>query len=438
MRLPTQRVQNSRFEPYNGRNTGYFQVTSPTSANTKQAEKEYLARTGSSAWDRSKPFSPPGSDTLDESARMLHDFAVAMLTLQPAADDLILDLGAGACWCSDLIGRLNRPAVAIDISLDMLRAGRSRPGASIRAVAGDMEALPFRSGMFQKAVCLSAIHHVPDISKAICEVARVLGDDGVALFSEPGRGHADAPVSAAAVRDYGVLEQDILVGPFLSRCRAAGFEYVTVKPLVHAIPEFGLTLEQWDAWSRLAASRRPRRALAKLAFACVELFGLGKRGPLFEEAMAITMVRTVRQIVEHHPVIVAAKARAAPRDRAPWRASMELQSPQSAVRGGAVTMTVTATNVGGAIWRVRTPSGVGHVTLAVQLLDANGRIVARDYHRVTLPQDVAPGHKATVSFECPVPADPGSYGLKLDFVAEGVTWFETAGSVPVSTPLFVT
>ena len=83
--------------------------------------------------------------------------------------------------------------MAVDISSDMLRAARSRPGTTIRAVAGDLESLPFRAGVFQKAICLNAIHHVPDIAKAVREVARVLDDDGVALFSEPGQGHADAP-----------------------------------------------------------------------------------------------------------------------------------------------------------------------------------------------------------------------------------------------------
>ena len=171
-------------------------------ADTKQAEKDYLARTGSTAWERVKPFSHPGADTLADSASLLHDFAVAMLALAPAPDDLILDLGAGGCWCSDLLRRLNRRSVAIDISLDMLRTGRARPGAgALWAVAGDLEHLPFRSGAFAKAVCLSAIHHVPDIAGALRELARVLRDDGVAVFSEPGKGHAHAPVSAAAVRD---------------------------------------------------------------------------------------------------------------------------------------------------------------------------------------------------------------------------------------------
>ena len=219
----------------------------------------------------------------------------------------------------------------------------------------------------------------------------MLDDDGVALFSEPGQGHADAAVSAAAVRDFGVLEQEILIGPFIRHCREAGFEHVTVKPLLQSVPGFDLTLDQWESWSRLAASTRPRRALAKLAFAAAELVGLGKRGPLFEETMAVHMVRTVRQVVEHHPVIVAAKTRRATLADQQWRASIRVQPLEPVARGRAVTMTVTATNTGAATWRARSASGIGHVTLGVQLLDAEERLVTRDYHRVALPHDVGSG-----------------------------------------------
>jgi hypothetical protein len=45
-----------------------------------------------------------------------------MMMLRPGPDDLILDLGAGGCWCSDMLGRVNRRAVAVELSLDMLRA----------------------------------------------------------------------------------------------------------------------------------------------------------------------------------------------------------------------------------------------------------------------------------------------------------------------------
>ena len=93
---------------------------------SKQAEKTYLSRTGGSAWEREKPFSPPGDDTFDDSLDLLHDFAVAAKLLQPSADDRIIDLGAGGGWCSDLLQRLNRKSVAVDISLEMLRVSRQR------------------------------------------------------------------------------------------------------------------------------------------------------------------------------------------------------------------------------------------------------------------------------------------------------------------------
>ena len=93
---------------------------------SKQAEKTYLSRTGGSAWEREKPFSPPGDETLDDSLELLHDFAVAAKLLQPSADDRIVDLGAGGGWCSDLLQRLNRKSVAVDISLEMLQVSRER------------------------------------------------------------------------------------------------------------------------------------------------------------------------------------------------------------------------------------------------------------------------------------------------------------------------
>jgi len=353
-----------------------------------------------------------------------------MLTLKPSPDDLILDLGAGACWCSDLLGRLNRSSIAVDISHDMLAAGRAR-GSAIRAVAGDMESLPFTSGVFQQAICLSAIHHVPDIRAAVREIARVLDAGGVALFSEPGRGHADAPVATAAMRDFGVLEQEILVDDFVRACHDAGFADVRVKPLSYVVPGFDFTLGDWNAWTRLASSKRPTRALAKIARACGELFGIGKSGPLFEEAFAISLVRTLRPLVEHHPVIVASKSAATAPSGSRWGADLRVECSDRGRAATAVTITLHARNTGSSTWRTHSRSGIGHVTVGVQLLDATWRLAVRDYHRAPLPRTVGPGETLDVTFACPLPVEPGDYGLKFDLVAEGMTWFETTGSSAV-------
>lgn len=373
----------------------------------------------------------PSSDTLDESAHLLHDFAAAMLMLRPSPDDLILDLGAGAGWCSDLLGRLNRTSVAVDLSFDMLRAGRNRQGAPVRAVAGDMEALPFRSGTFDKAVCFSALHHVPDMARAVGEIARVLAPDGVALFSEPGEGHGDAAVSAAAVRDFGVLEQEVIIETFIGDCRAAGFADVRVKPLAYTIPGFDLTLDQWRSWTRLAGSTRPRRALSKMGLALMEAFGFGKRGALFEDTFAVSLVRTLRQVVRHHPIIVASKRALTVSPDAPvWRAEIALDRSATQARpASTVAIAATITNRGTATWHPSSRAGVGHVAVGIQLLDRDGRLLGRDHYRVALPHSVEAGQAVGVTCACPAPSERGAYQFKVDMVAEGVTWFETEGSV---------
>lgn len=398
-------------------------------ADSKDAEKAYLARTGSSEWERAKPFSPPGSDTLAESARLLHDFSVALLALDPAPSDRILDLGAGGCWCSDMLGRLNRSSVAVDIAVDMLRAGKSRPtGGAIRAVAGDLERLPFQSGSFDKAICLNAIHHVPDIPAALRELARVLADDGSAFFSEPGRGHAQAAVSAAAMHDFGVLEQDILVEEFARWCADAGFHDVRVLPMSYALPEFDLDVEHFAAWSRLARSKRPARALGTIGRGLLELAGGGKKSSLLEETMAMSLARIVQGAVEHHPMLLVSKQARTIRVAPAWSARIVARGiAATATARGTVHVRLVITNLGRA-WQASSDSGIAHVRLGVQLLDADQRLLNRDHHRVTLPRPVGTGETVSLAFDCPLPETAGRYHLKFDLVAEGVTWFEQAGS----------
>ena len=397
---------------------------------SKQAEKTYLSRTGGSAWEREKPFSPPGDDTLEDSLDLLHDFAVAAKLLQPSPGDRIADLGAGGGWVSDMLQRLNRQSVAVDISLEMLRVSRERTTRMpISAVAGDFERLPFVDGSFDKAICLSALHHVPDMAAAVSEVARILTSTGVAVFSEPGAGHAAMPASITATRDYGVLEQEVLIEPFIEMCRAAGFAQVHVCPIAYIIPEFELTLDEWRAWQRLPRTKRPFRAMEKMSRAMLELVGAGKKSILFEEAFAMRLVRLFQQPVEEHPFILASKSAEPRRPRPTYRATIAVASlPPQAGPGQAVTAMVKVTNTGTTTWHARSDSGAGHVRLGIQLLDAGSRVIGRDFARCDLGQDVGPGESLMVRAKFDAPAEPGDYGLKFDLVVEGLTWFEPAGT----------
>jgi ubiquinone/menaquinone biosynthesis C-methylase UbiE len=403
---------------------------SPVGADSKQSEKEYLRRTAGGAWERLKPFSPPGTSTLGDSAALIQDFAAALHHLPPSPEDLILDLGAGACWCSDWLQRLNLRTVAVDISVDMLHLGRSRlTGPRPWVVAGDLERLPFATATFDKAYCLSAIHHIPDIPSALAELSRVLTPSGAVLFSEPGVGHAGKAGSVTAMRDFGVLEQDIVASKFMAACADAGFPHVTLRPMSYLIPQVELTASQWDAWARRAESKRPVRAAHTIWRGVLELLGLGKHDALVEETLSMQLVRLLRGAMADHPVIVAAKRRPAKVPGTARRAEIQiLAAPSRATAGARLTVRLRIRNTGEAAWHTDRAARTPAVRLGVQLLAADERLLDRDFYRQDLSGPVAPGQTLDVDLTCPVPDARGPHYFKFDLVEEGVTWFEPQGS----------
>jgi SAM-dependent methyltransferase len=275
-------------------------------SDSKQAERDYLRRAGTGEWERTKPFVRPGAAFDPESLRLIADFAAALQCLAPEPSDVVLDLGAGSCWVSQWLESLGLRTVSVDISEDMLRIGRERLRGG-RLVAGDLEALPLVAGSIDKAICMNALHHLPNPEIAVAELHRVLRPNGAVVFSEPGLGHAGEPHSLRATTDFGVLERDIAVRDLMQQCAAAGFADVRIKPLAYIIPSFDLDRDTWAAWDARARVKRPLRALQKMGLALLELVGLGKQGTLVEQTLGMDLVRVLKHAMEDHPVVVARK-----------------------------------------------------------------------------------------------------------------------------------
>ena len=274
---------------------------------SKQAEKAYLSRAATDRWERVKPFSSPGHDDVHEGARLIHDFAVALLCLQPHPGDRILDLGAGSCWVSEWLQRFNIQTVSVDIAADMLRIGRQRLGADAWLVGGDLEHLPLAAASVDKAVCLNAYHHVPDGPAALAEVHRVLRPGGRVLFAEPGQGHADADTSRSAVGSWGVQEAEVVAGTLVADLTAAGFADVFVKPVAYTIPWYEVNAARWRRWQQHAAERRPLRAWRRIVRAIAEGLGVAKDGIAFEDALGMELVRILKGAIDTHPIVVATR-----------------------------------------------------------------------------------------------------------------------------------
>ena len=100
---------------------------------------------------------------------------------------------------------------------------------------------------------------------------------------------------------------------------------------------------------------------------------------------------------------------------------------------------LTVRNTGDTLWlhAPRDEPGIpshkrGFVSLGVQALGEDRQVLNRDHQRISLPADLPPGGKVTLTFKLEFGTLPeGTAFLKLDMVNEGVCWFESRGSTPL-------
>jgi ubiquinone/menaquinone biosynthesis C-methylase UbiE len=408
------------------------------SGDTKSAEKAYLRRTAGGGWELTKPFSVPGGESVEESSRLIHDFALALQTLRPTPADRILDLGAGGCWASDWLERLNLDVVSLDLSIDMLRVGqrRLRRGRGAPLVAGDMEQLPFAAESFTKAICLNAFHHLPNRAAALAEIRRVLTADGCVLFCEPGAAHSEMPESVAAMRDFGVLERDVVISDVMQACLDAGFADVRLNPISYVIPEFNLTVEQWRHWEQFWRRKRPIRGAQKLWRNCLEILGIGKRELLLEEMFAVGLIRLFKQPVEEHPILVAYRSPYVQWTPPIYRAAFAGTTPVTIGTDGRVSLGLRVTNECNFTWSSQ-GAGARQVVIGVQLCDDAGAVLDRDHFRYPLTGEVLPGASAAVSLQIPAPPPGRPHIFKVDALIENLTWFEPRGSRTLTLPVHI-
>ena len=110
---------------------------------------------------------------------------MAFAAIAEARPRRVLEVGCGP---GELAARvrdeLGAEVVAVDISPRMVELARER---GIDAREGDVQQLPFADGEFECAVAAWMLYHVPDVERALAELARVLRPGGrlVAVTNAP-------------------------------------------------------------------------------------------------------------------------------------------------------------------------------------------------------------------------------------------------------------
>jgi SAM-dependent methyltransferase len=370
-----------------------------------QAAEVYYACHADARGLLDKPFSEPAA-----LARRLIDAGVLIEALRLEPGDVVLDLGAGACWFSHLLNRFGCPTVAVDVSPTALALGRqlfeqdpkTNWALNPQFLAYDGRSIPAADGTIDRIVLVDAYHHLPNPVPLLREMRRVLRPDGIVAMSEPGRGHAASAPSVAEAAATGVLENELVLEDIAERALESGFTAARV------VLSAGAPFVEIDA-SQLRAF-------------------MGGRG------FSRYWKNLCAALDSHHFILLFAGG-AEPTTKRP----KQLRAMMRQIGGrqpGEIVLDIR--NGGDTLW-LAAANAPGWTRIGAHLYsDGSSRaLVDFDWLRIALPRDVAPDERVEVASALPAIDRPGDYVIVFDLVIEGVDWFANRGSPTLEVPLRV-
>jgi SAM-dependent methyltransferase len=124
------------------------------------------------------------SKTYDQPLRLFPiEHPTMRLLLDPLPASVVLDAACGTGRYSAYLAGRGHRVIGVDRSPAMLAKARDKlPESEFRE--GDLEALPVESGSVDAAVCALALVHLPEIGRAIAELARVVRPGGRVIISD--------------------------------------------------------------------------------------------------------------------------------------------------------------------------------------------------------------------------------------------------------------
>lgn len=365
---------------------------------------QYFAKMTLASEQCLKPFSNP-SDAV---------YLTRHLGLVLEAADLmrgarVLDFGCATGWLTLGLAQMGCHAVGVDISpaaLKLAEGQKAAPTARPRRGTAEFHVydgvrLPLADASLDRVVCFDAFHHVKDQRATLMEFARVLKPGGRAAFMEPGPEHSRTPLSQAEMSMYKVIENDVSMEAIAGFAAEAGFD--EPQMLVQFQGPFTVAVGEFNEWAR--------------------------------DGLPLRRVAAVKQTLERQltngQCFYMQKGSGLDDSRRPdgLAAELTLRSASLAPLAGraGVRLEIEVRNSGRRHWLRR--RGPGQVNVGVHVLAASGAVISNDHARLALPAGdaaVAPGEALLVHGTVPLPAGEDMV-LRLDLVAELVTWFADQG-----------
>ncbi len=341
-----------------------------------------------------------------QEVRDLLKFALVLSALKIGINDVILDFGAGTCWTSLMLNRMGCRTISLDVSRKALELGKAlfdscpfqKKELNPRFEVYDGRHFPLPDGSVDIVLSVDAFHHVPNQEEILGEMYRVLKEGGQVALVEPGHGAASTPHSREEEDLFGVLESEVVLPVLHDRAIAAGFTDVLILPWYNP----GMPLMSWESVLALASGKAEAFEVDRILTSVVNYpHVILRKGERTQDSAFPGVLKAIINPLERHFI--------------------------SRV-GGRIRLQCDVMNAGDTLWISRSNTDLGVVRLGVVLCDENRRLIERDYLRLPIPRDVAPGDVVRLEEDIPLPARPGVYLLRLDMVDEGITWFAGVGS----------
>ncbi|HET7220992.1 MAG TPA: class I SAM-dependent methyltransferase [Vicinamibacterales bacterium] len=371
-----------------------------------ETAEEYYRRVPDPLPHMAKPFG-----AVQEAPEMLENLGLLLSGLQLGKTMTVLDFGAGTCWLSRCLTQLTCQVICVDTSTTALKLGERlfaeyppicEPLLPPRFLHFDGRTLDLPDASVDRIVCFDAFHHIPNQAEVLAQLGRVLRPGGIAGFSEPGREHSRHPQAQYEMRNHKVLENDVDLNAIFRLAQHAGFTAMRVKLLND-------TEVPLDAYNSLFSGEP-------------------------DDALRAQLWRDTRHATFNRSIFFLHKGDSRPdsRGHAGLRHSLRIVThARLSDSGQLLRVDIVLSNTGSATW-LHTASGIhGVVRLGTHLYEADGRLIAIDHSRYFLPCSVEPGAEIAMTVDVPLP-DSRPYRVTFDLVAEGVAWFENAGSAPVT------
>lgn len=168
---------------------------------------------------------------------------VVFEAIRAAAPARVLEVGGGP---GELAARvqeeLDAEVVMLDVAPRMVELAQAR---GVDATVGDVQDLPFADGCFDLAIAAWMLFHVPDVDRALSELARVLRPGGRLVAVTNAAHHLEELRRIAGSRAWSTLTFDRESGEALVRRHFRGVERIDVDGEV--VVEDDETVRAWVA-----------------------------------------------------------------------------------------------------------------------------------------------------------------------------------------------